>query len=69
MNADKTPDIITEVKDAALDEISGGTSYRSGQQGPTLCIKCRNPLPVGHTCKYCNTCLNELSKQGVHPFI
>ena len=69
MEDNKNIDMNPEVKDEELDEVSGGASRRPTQQETKSCARCQKEIPVNKTPGYCDECLQELNKQGVHPFV
>ena len=69
MEDNKNIDMNPEVKDEELDEISGGASRQPKQQEMKRCARCQTLIPEDKTPGYCDTCLEELNRQGVHPFV
>jgi len=54
-----------ELKDDALDEVSGGVFDRVEHE---RCQRCNDRFPVYDLLGgYCSKCLDELHKQGVYP--
>ncbi len=70
MSENKSIDPKLEVKDEELDEISGGIRPKQEKQEETKpCTRCQKPIPVDKIPGYCDECLAELNRQGVHPFV
>jgi len=67
---DEKKNNTAELNDEQLEQTVGGIRPRQQEQQETKpCARCQNPIPVNKIPGYCDKCLEELNRQGVHPFV
>ena len=62
-------DAGAELSDDEVENVTGGINMRPKQREMKPCTRCGQPIPSGKTPGYCDECLKEMHRQGIHPFV